>query len=83
MTKAKKTGSAESSPCNHGGTLITEPTAREPAERQISDYRAHREKFINWVLNFGKELNRGEGYVKTTADIRCARVDKFYRWVWK
>jgi integrase len=83
MTKAKNTGSGESSPRRHGITVITEPTAEELAERQISDYRAHREKSIKWVLNFGKDPDRGEGYAETTADIRCARVDKFYRWVWE
>jgi len=83
MTKAKKTGSGESSPRRHGITVITEPTEEELAERQISDYRGHREKFIKWVLNFGKDPERGEGYAEATADIRCARVDKFYRWVWE
>jgi len=41
MTKARRTGSGASSSCGHGVTIITEPTAEELAERQISDYRAH------------------------------------------
>jgi hypothetical protein len=82
LTKAKKTGSGESSPRRHGISAITEPTAAELTERQISDYRTHREKFIKWVLNLGKDPERGEGYAQTTADVCCARVDNFYRWVW-
>jgi hypothetical protein len=33
------------------------------------DYRTHREKFIKWIINLGKDPERGEGYAETTADL--------------
>jgi len=76
VRKANEAGSSESSPRRHGITVITEPTAGELAERQISDCRVHREIFIEWVLTLGKDPGRGKGYAEATADIRRARVDK-------
>jgi hypothetical protein len=71
MTKAKNTGSGEPSPRRHGISVITEPTAEGLAERRILDYRAHREKFIKWVLDLRKDPERGDvGYPVT--EVRAA-----------
>jgi len=47
------------------------------------DYEAHREKFLQWSLNVGKDPDRGEGYSPHTVNGRAYRTDKFYRWVWE
>jgi hypothetical protein len=69
LTKAKETRSGGSSPRRYGIRVIGEPTGAELTERQISDYRTHREKFIKWILNLGKDPERGEGYAETTANV--------------
>ncbi|EMA43108.1 XerC/D-like integrase [Halococcus saccharolyticus DSM 5350] len=37
---------------------------------------------MRWILNLGKNPQKGEGYAYQTAKIRCARIDQFYRFVW-
>ena len=63
-------------------TLITEPTREQLTERQLLDYRTEREDSLDWLLKFGKNPDRAEGYAVSTVSNRAYRMDQFYRWVW-
>ena len=63
-------------------TLITEPVRERLNERQLVDYRAHRKQMLSWLLNFGKNPDRAEGYAYDTVHRSSYRIDQLYRWVW-
>ena len=63
-------------------TLIPNNTEELLNERQFLDYRSEREHCLDWLLTFGKEPEKAEGYAKTTVSTRAYRMDQFYRWVW-
>ena len=63
-------------------TLIPKPSRRLLNERQLIDYRAERERCIDWLLHFGKDPEKADGYAKATVQNRSSRMDQFYRWVW-
>ena len=46
------------------------------------DYRTEREQCLDWLLTFGKNPDRAEGYADTTVENRAYRMDQFNRWVW-
>lgn len=62
--------------------LVTEAVEAVLNQRQLMDYRNHREKLIRWMLTLGKDPDRADGYAWDTARQRAYRLDKFYRWVW-
>ncbi len=64
-----------------GFRVVTKPAEKHPSERQLTDYREHRERFIDWMMNIGKDPDHGEGYAYDTANSRAYRLDKFYRYV--
>ena len=64
-------------------TLVPEPTEKKLTEKQLVDYRAHREQLLKWLLHFGKKPDEAEGYSVHTLKIASYRIDKFYRWVWE
>ena len=66
-----------------GIRLVTKPAENYLSERQLIDYREHRERLIGWMVNIGKDPDHGEGYAYDTANGRAYRLDKFYRFVWK
>jgi integrase len=51
--------------------------------RQYQDYQDHREDFLNWLLVFGKNPSKAEGYSKAVVKNTGYRTDQFARWVWK
>lgn len=65
-----------------GVRLVPDPSRDRLSSRQLTDYRAHRRRLIEWILTRGKDPDRGDGYAQTTADERAYRLDRFYRWVW-
>ena len=65
-----------------GITVVTEPAAECLNERQQTDYRNQREQCLEWLLVFGKDPKKADGYARTTVSNRAHRMDQFYRWVW-
>jgi hypothetical protein len=65
-----------------GIPLVPEPSAERLDERRQSDYREHREALIEWLLLFGKNPDKAEGYATRTVLNTAQRLDIFYRWVW-
>jgi len=82
MTKANEPGSSERTRKVDGITVVPRPTRERLGERELTDYIEYREKFIKWVLNLGKDPEKGEGYSTHTARTRCPRADQFHRFVW-
>jgi hypothetical protein len=66
-----------------GVTVITEPTADLLNERQQIDFRNHREQCLEWLLGFGKNPKKADGYAHKTVKARAHRIDQFYRWIWQ
>jgi site-specific recombinase XerD len=62
--------------------VVPNTTAERLTERQLLDYRNHREDLIEWLLFFGKDPETADGYARTTVKTRAYRMDQFYRWVW-
>ena len=67
----------------HGITVLTEPTAAVLNERQQIDFRTTRENCLKWLLGFGKDPQKADGYARSTLKTRSHRMDQFYRWVWQ
>lgn len=66
-----------------GVKIVTKPSEESLSERQYLDYRSEREQCLEWLLTFGKDPEKAEGYAKTTVRNRAYRMDQFYRWVWE
>jgi site-specific recombinase XerD len=64
-------------------TVVTEPAAEFLNQKQLVDYRCEREDCLSWLLAFGKNPERGEGYAIGTVKPRAYRMDQFYRWTWQ
>lgn len=64
-------------------SIVPEPSADVLNQRQIIDYRSQREDCLEWLLTFGKDPERAEGYAFQTVRNRASRMDAFYRWVWE
>lgn len=62
--------------------VVPDTTAKRLTERQLLDYRNHREDLLEWLLVFGKDPETADGYARTTVKTRAYRMDQFYRWVW-
>jgi integrase len=65
-----------------GITLVPEQSREYCNRRQFLDYREHRERFVRWLLNLGKDPEHAEGYAHSTARRRAYDTDGFYRFVW-
>lgn len=64
-------------------TVVTEPVAEHLNQKQLVDYRSEREECLSWLLAFGKNPEKADGYALGTVEPRAYRMDQFYRWVWK
>lgn len=51
--------------------------------RQVVDYKHHRKRLLKWMLNIGKDPDKGEGYSYHTVRARANHLDNFFRWVWE
>lgn len=65
-----------------GIRVVTGKSEEQLQERQLVDYRSHREKCLQWLLSVGKEPDTYDGYAFQTVKARANRLDYFYRWVW-
>lgn len=63
-------------------TIVPEPTQERLNDKQHVDYRNHRERWIKWLLNLGKNPEKAEGYSYDVARRRAHDSDVFYRYVW-
>ena len=52
-------------------------------QRQLLEYRFEREECLRWLLAFGKNPDKVEGYAKRTIKPRVYRLGRFYRFVWE
>jgi len=66
-----------------GISVVPEPSEKLLNERQRVDYRTEREQCLEWLLTFGKDPGRAEGYAYSTVKNRASRMDQFYRWIWE
>ena len=66
-----------------GIVVVPEKSEELLNQRQLTDYRDHRERLIKWILNLGKDPEKAEGYAWDTARQCSYKIDKFYRWIWK
>jgi integrase len=64
-------------------TVLTEPTEDLLNERQQTDFRTTRQNCLKWLVTFGKNPSKAEGYARSTVKTRAHRMDQFYRWVWQ
>ena len=64
-------------------TAVTEPVKEQLNQRQLVDYRSQREDCLEWLLAFGKNPDRADGYAETTVAQRAYRMSQFYRWIWQ
>lgn len=62
--------------------VVTKPTKVQLDKRELLDYRSRREAFLDWLLYFGKEPEKAEGYSPHTVQDTLYRTDIFWRWVW-
>jgi len=65
-----------------GIRVVTEPSREFLKQRQVVDYRSKRESCLKWLMTFGKDPEKAEGYARTTVKRRASRMDIFYRWLW-
>lgn len=65
-----------------GIPVIPEPSRARLDDRHATDYRDHRRALIQWLLTFGKQPEKAEGYAQRTVLNTAQRLDLFYRWVW-
>jgi len=63
--------------------LVPEPTEEELNQREILDYRNHRENLLEWALIEGKNPENKEGYSPATMRPHFSRLNTFFRWVWQ
>lgn len=63
-------------------TTITKPTVDALGEREETDYRAFKERFLRWLETMGKDPSRAEGYAHETIAQTSLRTDRFLRWLW-
>lgn len=66
-----------------GITVVLGPSEEFLNDRQLVDYRSHREACLQWLLTFGKDPDEVDGYARSTVNTRASRMDIFYRWVWE
>lgn len=66
-----------------GYPVVTENSESFLNHRQLLDYRSEREDCLQWLLTYGKEPDKAEGYAKGTVKPRSYRMDRFYRFAWK
>jgi len=62
--------------------VVTNPSEKHLNPRQLQNYRTQRENCFTWLLTFGKDPEKADGYAFETVKNRGYRMDMFYRWVW-
>ncbi len=62
--------------------VITEPTRNQLTERQLVDYKSERKSFTDWLIHFGLDPQKANGYGDYTIQDTLYRTDQYYRWLW-
>lgn len=75
-------GAPDESNTIEGVTLVPHQSRQYCNQRQFIDYQEHRERFIRWLRNLGKDPEHAKGYAHATVRRRACDCDVFYRWVW-
>ncbi|MFB6107730.1 MAG: tyrosine-type recombinase/integrase [Haloplanus sp.] len=65
-----------------GVSILPNPSEQRLNQRQVVDYRNHRERLLRWMCSVGKDEDAAEGYADDTVRRRACDLDQFYRWVW-
>jgi integrase len=63
--------------------LVPEPNEKQLNEKQLVDYREHRWKFVQWLLEKGKNPKKREGYSPYSVYGTAYRTARFDRWAWQ
>ena len=63
--------------------VVPGPSEEYLNPRQVQDYRSQREDCFTWLLTFGKNPKKADGYAFETVKARGYRMDQFYRWIWE
>ncbi|ELY87685.1 XerC/D-like integrase [Natrialba hulunbeirensis JCM 10989] len=63
--------------------VVTGPTIDQLTERQLEDYRDFKRDLIQWLLHFGKNPDKADGYATDTVRNVSYKLDQFYRWHWE
>ena len=61
--------------------VVTDNSESFLNHRQLLGYRSEGEDCLQWLLTYGKEPAKAEGYAKGTVKPRSYRMDRFYRFV--
>lgn len=62
--------------------LTTRQSRDTLTEKELVDYRSHREEFVRWLAYLGKDPEMVEGYSRDTVSATAQRTDQFARGVW-
>lgn len=62
--------------------IVPEANEELLSEKQLVDYRNHRESFIRWLLTQGKNPEGYDGYSRDTVKRSAYRVGKCERYIW-
>lgn len=65
-----------------GIVLIPERAGASLSEKQLVVYRRHRENYLNWLAQRGKDPAKRQGYAHDTAKSYATINDKWHRSVW-
>ncbi|WP_458188956.1 tyrosine-type recombinase/integrase [Haladaptatus sp. NG-WS-4] len=65
-----------------GIPVVTQKAESQLNQKQLLDYREHRQDFLGWLLAVGKHPETATGYSRATVRRTAYRTDQFNRWVW-
>ncbi len=83
MTRNNRTSdSVRSSGTEIGFPLVPKANLDYLTEKQLVDYKQHREQFIRWLLTFGNNPDKIQGYAQDTVKRTAYRCAKFDRFAW-
>lgn len=52
-------------------------------QREEFDFKEYRQQLFWWLLNHGKDPEKGVGYAEATVESRGYLIDEFFRWAWE
>lgn len=67
---------------NRNILIVPERTAERLSDKEYVDYHEYRKAFLTWLLQFGKNPKKAEGYAPQTVVNTGYRASAFDRWTW-
>ena len=64
-------------------TIVPEPNEKLLREKELLDYYEYRKSILTWLLQFGKNPNKAEGYSPYTVYTSAINMARFDRWTWE